>query len=171
MMKLQSMSDDVFRQLAEEENSCMISAIGLDMLSQEQTKGLAATASEEHSNVIRLAFGTLVSFRRRAMKLTLEELAEKARVELEELFCIEEDPNYVPEPRTVHNLGHQLKLPVPQLLVLSGNATSQNAQLDKAALKFAARSRAVEKLNSEQKDALNEFVKVLVDQAIGKKSL
>lgn len=171
MRKLQSMSDDVFRRRAEDENSCMISAIGLDMLSQEQSEGLAATAPEEHSNVIRLAFGTLVSFRRRALKMTLEELAEKARVELEELFCIEEDPTYVPEPRTVHNLGQQLKLPIAQLLVLSGNATSKNAQLSEAALKFAARSRAVEKLNSEQKDALNEFVKVLVDQAVEKKSL
>lgn len=169
-MKLQSMSDDVFRRLAEEENSCMISAIGLDILSEEK-EGTAVSAQEEHSNVVRLAFGTLVSFRRRALKMTLEELAEKARVELEELFSIEEDPTYVPEPRTVHNLGQQLKLPVPQLLVLSGNATSQNVQLSKAALKFAARSRAVEKLNSEQKDALNEFVKVLVDQAVGKKSL
>jgi hypothetical protein len=69
----------------------------------------------------------------------------------------------------VHNLGHELKLPVPQLLVLSGNARSQNVELNNAALKFAARSRAVEKLNREQTEALNEFVKVLVAEAVGKK--
>lgn len=169
MMRSPLMSDDVFRRRAEEENSCMISAIGLDILSQEEKEGVGATAQEEHPNVIRLAFGTLVSFRRRALKMSLEELAEKARVELEELFRIEEDAMYVPEPRTVHNLGHQLRLPVPQLLVLSGNATSKNVELSNAALKFAARSRAVEKLNREQTEALNEFVKVLVAEAVGKK--
>jgi len=169
MMRLPLMSDDVFRRRAEEENSCMISAIGLDILSQEEKEGVGVTAQEEHPNVIRLAFGTLVSFRRRALKMSLEELAEKARVELEELFRIEEDPMYVPEPRTVHNLGHQLRLPVPQLLVLSGNATSKNVELSNAALKFAARSRAVEKLNREQTEALNEFGKVVVAEAVGKK--
>lgn len=167
-MRLRYMSDELFRRRAEEENSCMISAIGLDVFEAE--KEGEGNAQEESSNVTRLAFGTLVSFRRRALKMSLEDLAEKARVELEELFRIEEDATYVPEPRTVHKLGQQLKLPVPQLLVLSGNATSKNDELNNAALKFAARSRAVEKLNREQTEALNEFVKVLVAEAVGKKS-
>ena len=168
-MKSLQMSDELFRRWAEDENSCMISAIGLDIVTQDERVEVGAKSQEEHTNVTRLAFGTLVSFRRRALKMSLEELAEKARVELEELFRIEEDATYVPEPRTVHNLGHELKLPVPQLLVLSGNATSQNVELNNAALKFAARSRAVEKLNREQTEALNEFVKVLVAEAVGKK--
>jgi hypothetical protein len=48
--------------------------------------------------------------------------------------------------------------------VLSGNARAANAELTEAAVRFAARSRAVEKLNQDQNDALNEFVKVLVEQ-------
>jgi hypothetical protein len=96
----------------------------------------------------------------------METLAEKAKVELDELVRIEEDTSYVPEARTVYQLANQLKLPIPQLLVLSGNATSANTKLTEAAVRFAARSRAVEKLNREQSDALNEFVKVLVEQTV-----
>jgi|SRR6266568_6285580 len=159
------MSDEVFRKRAMEEDGCMISAIGLEPLftKSEETSRHAAEPAKEP---IRFAFSTLISYRRRALRLTMEDLAEKARIELDELLRIEEDANYIPEPRTVHQLANHLKLPIPQLLVLSGNVTSANAELTEAAVRFAARSRAVEKLNREQSDALNEFVKVLIKQKV-----
>jgi len=164
-MRALRMSDELFRKRANEENGCMISAIGLRPLfgkRQELSHHGGAPAREP----VRFAFSTLISYRRRALRLTMETLAEKARVDLDELLRIEEDTDYVPEPRTVHQLATELKLPIPQLLVLSGNATTANAYLTEAAVRFAARSRAVEKLNREQSDALNEFVKVLIKEKV-----
>lgn len=164
-MKELRMSDEVFRKRAEEENGCIVSAIGLEPLFAKQ-KEASQQAAEPAREPVRLAFSTLISYRRRALRLTIESLAEKAKVDVDELLQIEEDTGYVPEARTVHQLANQLKLPIPQLLVLSGNARSANTELTEAAVRFAARSRAVEKLNREQSDALNEFVKVLVEQKL-----
>jgi transcriptional regulator with XRE-family HTH domain len=164
-MKELRMSDEVFRKRAEEEDGCIVSAIGLQPLFAKQ-KEASQQAGEPAREPVRLAFSTLISYRRRALRLTIESLAEKAKVEVDELLQIEEDTGYVPEARTVHQLANQLKLPIPQLLVLSGNARSANVELTEAAVRFAARSRAVEKLNREQSEALNEFVKVLVEQTL-----
>jgi len=158
-MKAVRMNDELFRKRAAEENGSMISAIGLKPLHSKR-----AEASHQAGEPVRFAFSTLICHRRRALRLTMEDLAQKAKVELDELLRIEEDSAYVPEPRTVHQLASHLKLPIPQLLVLSGNATSASTELTEAAVRFAARSRAVEKLNREENEALNEFVKVLVEQ-------
>jgi hypothetical protein len=167
-MKGFRMSDEVFRKWAEEENGCMVSAIGLAPLFTKRKQPGQHTV-EPVREPVRLAFSTLISYRRRALRWSIETLAERARVELDELVQIEADPDYVPDARTVHQLANQLELPIPQLLVLSGNATSANAELTEAAVRFAARSRAVEKLNREQNDALKEFVKVLLEQKLAAK--
>jgi len=153
------MSNELFLKRAAEEDGCMISAIGLKPLYAK-----TAEPAQQAGEPVRFAFRTLISYRRRALRLTMEDVAQKAKVELDELLEIEENASYVPEPRTVQKLAGLLKLPIEELLVLSGNATAANAVLTEAAVRFAARSRAVEKLNREQNDALNEFVKVLVDQ-------
>lgn len=154
------MSDELFLKRAAEEDGCMISAIGLQPLHHRKAEPVQMTGEPP----VRFAFSTLISYRRRALRMTMEDVAQKAKVELDELLQIEENSSYVPEVRTVHKLADLLKLPIPQLLVLSGNAKAASAELTEAAVRFAARSRAVEKLNPEQNDALNEFVKVLVEQ-------
>lgn len=153
------MSDELFLKRAAEEDGCMISAVGLQPLHAKKAESV-----QQLGEPIRFAFSTLISYRRRALRMTMEDVAQKAKVELDELLEIEENLSYVPEVRTVHRLADLLKLPIPQLLVLSGNAKAATAELTEAAVRFAARSRAVEKLNPEQSDALNEFVKVLVEQ-------
>lgn len=153
------MSDELFLKRAAEEDGCMISAVGLQPLHAKKAESV-----QQLGEPIRFAFSTLISYRRRALRMTMEDVAQKAKVELDELLEIEENSSYVPEVRTVHRLADLLKLPIPQLLVLSGNAKAATAELTEAAVRFAARSRAVEKLNPEQSDALNEFVKVLVEQ-------
>jgi HTH-type transcriptional regulator, competence development regulator len=158
-MKVMRMSDELFLKRAAEEDGCMISAVGLQPLHAKK-----AESGQQLGEPIRFAFSTLISYRRRALRMTMEDVAQKAKVELDELLEIEENLSYVPEVRTVHRLADLLKLPIPQLLVLSGNAKAATAELTEAAVRFAARSRAVEKLNPEQSNALNEFVKVLVEQ-------
>ena len=52
-----------------------------------------------------LAFGTLIEFMRRDRRLSVEQLASAARVEVAEIVKIEFDPKYVPHPRSVHQLA------------------------------------------------------------------
>src|SRR6266849_5580414 len=58
-----------------------------------------------------LAFGSLIRLSRRRERLSVEQLAEKARVELVEVLAIEQEHGYIPRPRTVHQLATFLKLP------------------------------------------------------------
>ena len=68
----------------------------------------------------RVALGRFVQLKRRNDNLTLEELAEKADVELAELMNIEHDPSYEPEPRTLYQLAGVFGVSQRRLMGLSG---------------------------------------------------
>lgn len=157
-MKLARMSDELFKQRALEENGCMVSVGGLAM-------HLAKVVTPTTEPAARGIFGTLISFQRRALHLSVEKLAAAVNVGLEELFRIEDDSTYKPDPATVRRLAQGLKLPASQLLALSGNTPGKDEKVYQAALKFAARIREAEKLNSHQAKALHDFVQALTDLA------
>jgi transcriptional regulator with XRE-family HTH domain len=116
-----------------------------------------------HDHVGKLAFSKLISLRRRSLKLTLIQLAEKAKVDLDELVEIENGQDVVPEPRTVCQLAQFLGLPEQKLLYLSGLVGSRDERVEKAAVRFAAQSESLEKLSSNEREALEEFVKLLAE--------
>ncbi len=149
------MTDEMFLKRATEEDGCAISAIGSRPL--QATRAAAAAVREP----IRIAFGTLINYRRREMCLTIEAVAQKADVNLDAILQIEENSSYLPEPDAVERLANVLQLPAAPMLVLSGNTPLTGTELAEAAVRFAVRSRAVEKLDPKQTDALNEFVTLL----------
>jgi HTH-type transcriptional regulator, competence development regulator len=106
-------------------------------------------------------FGRLINLRRRERGLTLEQLADTARIDLDELVGIEQVLGYTPEPRTVCQLAAVLKLPKNRLLQLSGCVEEQDEALTQQSVRFAARSDALEKLTREQKQALDEYIRYL----------
>jgi transcriptional regulator with XRE-family HTH domain len=112
----------------------------------------------------RLAFGRLVSFRRRDLGLTLEELAKKIKANLDELVRIEKDEAFVPEPRLIYDLAQALRLPGGRLMQLAGLAEARDIGVREAAVRFAARSESVNKLSKAEHEALEEFVKFLADK-------
>jgi len=124
---------------------------------------LAAIAeSNEHSpDDARLAFSTLVRLMRRRCAMSMEKLADYADVDLSEIFNIEHDFHYRPEPRTVHQLAQVFSLPVRRLMQLSGNMQAKDSELDHAAVHFAARSDSLEHLSSQEQAVLEEFVSYL----------
>jgi HTH-type transcriptional regulator, competence development regulator len=126
----------------------------------EETQPLAQTPAET-----RLALGSLVQLTRRKHRLTLEKLAEEARVDLAEVVSIERDPNFRPEPRTIYQLAKILNLPSRGLLQLSGNTMVKDQEFREQAVRFAARSGSVERLTSEEQRALEEYVAFLSEQA------
>lgn len=110
------------------------------------------------------AFGTLIEFMRRDRRLSVEQLASGARVEVAEIVKIEFDPKYIPHPRSVHQLARFFDLPQRALLKLSNVKTVHNLQLRDAAYRFAANSSKIAELSSEERVAMTEFVQFLGTQ-------
>ncbi len=158
-MKLPEMTDETFLRLAMEEDNCEIAAGSLRGVFPRKE----SQAAEAPVPVIRFAFGSLINFQRRRREWTIEQLATQAQIDLDEAVSIEEDPAYRPEPRSVYQLAKVLALPIKKLLVLSGNAELSSVKLETAAVRFAARSRAVEKLSDAETAALNEFIAALAE--------
>jgi HTH-type transcriptional regulator, competence development regulator len=109
----------------------------------------------------RSAFTRLLQLARRERNLTVEEFAEQANIDLEELVSIEHDENYTPTPRTVYQLAQFLELPERKLLALAGLLVAKDPGFNDAAVRFAARSEPVQKLTQEEHKALEEFVSFL----------
>src|SRR5437660_1005205 len=109
------------------------------------------------------AFVRLVQLARRERRLTLEQFAEKADVELVEMLKIETEEHYQPAIRTVHKIAAFVNVPEQKLMALAGLLQVQDAHFQNAALKFAARSAPVEKLSKEEHSDLEEIVKFLCE--------
>lgn len=124
--------------------------------------GLLPAAHAETQHV----FGRLIELARRQKSLTVEQLAEQADVDLAEIVEIETKLEMVPQVRTVFQLATVLDLPSGRLMEVAGLAKPR-PEISSAALKFAARSESTAKLTPEERDALEEFVKVLVEVSDG----
>ena len=114
---------------------------------------------------VNIAFGRFVRLMRRHRQLSLEKLAEDARVEITELVEIEEDARHRPDPRTVYQLAHHFQVPTPRLMQLAGLSERKDSQLVEHAIRFAARSEPVEKLNDVERAALEAFVVTLSERS------
>lgn len=162
-MKL-SLTKEWLTKRAEQEKTAETSAgfFNLSVLEGDQRKEEhgASVAQVQGDNPLP-AFGRLINLWRRKKGLRMDELANKARIDLIELIAIERDIHYIPEPRTVYLLAKILGLSSDRMLQLSGNTVVRDSTLGQEAIRFAARSESVEKLNGNEQRALEEFVKFL----------
>ncbi len=141
--------------------------VAAGMLARDPSPEEPATtrAATETDIETRFAFGSLVEAMRRKNGLTMERLAEKARVDVAEIRNIERDAHYRAEPRTVYQLASTFGLPNKALLQLSGNAIARDAGMHEHAMRFAARSgESVQNLSKEETRALEEFIAYLARQ-------
>jgi transcriptional regulator with XRE-family HTH domain len=111
-------------------------------------------------------FGQFVEFGRRRLRLTVEQLADRAAVDVEELVQIERGQCEAPSARTIHNLAQAFQLPTNALAEVAGLIQARNKRLDHAAYLFAARSEPTAMLNEAEEQAYQEFVKVIVESSI-----
>lgn len=150
-------SCDWLLRAADIEDSCRSVSVG----------GLAADLGLLTSAVSNLkpAFGRLIAYARRNQGLTVEKLAERADVDLAAIVEIETDDRAVPEVRTVDQLAQALQLPPDKLMELAGLATPK-PEISRAALKFAARSEPNAQLSETEREAYEEFVKVLAEESL-----
>lgn len=110
------------------------------------------------------AFGVLVRQLRRQKQWTVDELAQRARVDAEDLRQIERDPQYRPRPRVVHQLAAVFGMPERSLMKLSGATITQDNGFQEEAMRFAAKSDDLSKLSRDEQRALNDYVKYLIEQ-------
>jgi len=159
-MKSNSRASEAWlRRMADAEDRCKSVAVG--GLAHEL--GLIRPGAPEGPRV----FGRLIEFARRARGLSVEKLAEEADVDLAELVALERDEDVAPTPRTVYQLATVLQLDTGKLMVLAGLADVEDPALNQAALKFAARSEPTARLSKAEREAFDEFVKVLVERSDG----
>jgi len=119
------------------------------------------TTLESQDASTKSAFRRFLQLKRRERRLTLEQFAEKADIDLGELLQIEEGEAMMPRPRTIHNLAQFLNVSDTSLAALAGLVTVKDTQFTDATMRFAARSQPLQKLSKEEQDALEELVKVL----------
>jgi HTH-type transcriptional regulator, competence development regulator len=115
----------------------------------------------------RHAFARFVELSRRRQRLTVEQLSEKADVDVAELIAIEEADTVSPEPRTIYQLATVLNVPQQKLMELSGLSRTRDRRFQDATVRFAARSEPVADLSADEEELFQEYVKVLVDTSNG----
>lgn len=151
---------------AERDDKAEISAgvFSIDIFKSKQRPDQVASINAGVDEDPRPAFGKLINLWRRKKGLRMDQLAEKANIDLAELIEIERNIHYTPEPRTVYQLARTLGLSNERMLQLSGNVIARDQTLGQEAVRFAARSESVEKLNKDEQRALEEFVKFLSEK-------
>lgn len=109
---------------------------------------------------LRRGLGALIQMLRRRQRLSVEKLAENARIAASDLHRIEHDPKFDPSPRTIFQLEEYFDLDERTLVVLSG-AVHVDDTVREEAVRFAASSEAIQDLTREERKLLNQFVRFL----------
>jgi transcriptional regulator with XRE-family HTH domain len=126
---------------------------------QPESEGSSSLVMSADSK--RQSLGKFIELSRRRMRLSVEQFAQKADVDLAELLAIEKAEDIAPEPRTIYQLAGVLRISVEPLLELAGLVVQKSAGLTETAVRFAARSEPMDALTKEEEEALNWFVKEL----------
>ena len=116
------------------------------------------TAREPEQQEMREAFHRVVQMLRRSRGLTIEQLAEKTKIDRDELMALERNPAYRPSPLTLHRLSEFFEVPDRKLAVLAGAIREVPDDLRQQAARFAAQSDSFAKLTKEEQRLLDEFV-------------
>jgi transcriptional regulator with XRE-family HTH domain len=122
-----------------------------------------ASPNKERVQELHHAFGLFVRQLRLRENLTVESLAEKARVNPIHIESIECDITFRTPPRTVVNLARVFDIPASKMMVISGVADNYDDPITEEVLKFAAKSNGVSSLNQQEQEILSAFVKIVVE--------
>ena len=136
----------------------------LESLGMFLPDNLSAQDDEKVARLVQ-AFGVLVRQLRRHRQWTVDELARRARVDVDDLRLVERDPHFRPRPRLVHQLANVFDVPEHALMKLSGSTITRDVGFKEEAIRFAAKSDDMSKLSRDEQRALNEYVKYLAKQA------
>lgn len=156
---------DIFLEASEDELREAFAGTGedLDALADRGEAVVRSALAEVDTDAVEelhRCLGALVQMLRRHKRISIDELARVARVDVSELRRIELDPAFEPNPRTIFQLERYFDLPERSLVVLSG-AVHVDDDVREEAVRFAASSEHVSELTKEERKLLNQFVKFL----------
>jgi len=110
------------------------------------------------------ALAQLINIRRRIQGWTMEQLADKADVDLQDVVCLEKGIPVHLSVRTIHKLSGVLDLPHSGLLRLSGATVQRKDDFIEHALRFVARSQKETKTTRQEIKVFEEYVKFLAEE-------
>ena len=113
----------------------------------------------------RLVFGRFVNVARRQRRLSIEELPDRANIEVAELLNIEVDPHYEPDLHAVWSLSEVFGVPQSQLMELAGLAIAKESQWLDEVVRYAARSTPIEDLTPDEQHFHDAVVAALKAKA------
>jgi DNA-binding XRE family transcriptional regulator len=128
-----------------------------DLALRTHEGGLHSSAHESTGR----AFGMLVHLWRVDQGMTVEKLAQTARVDIDEIESIETEPEYTPEPQTVCSLAAMMSVPELKLLTLTGHVVQNDPDLVEHSQSFAANAKQWEHISKEQRVLLKQYIKYL----------
>jgi transcriptional regulator with XRE-family HTH domain len=139
-------------------------------LSEDKVNAVYGSQQQEQEGQIEdiesrlAALAKLVNIQRRIKGWSLEQLAEKADVDLQDVFCLEQGVSVHLSVRTIHKLSGALNLPHSGLLRLSGATVQRNDNFTDKALRFIARSQPESKPTRQEIKVFEEYVKFLAEE-------
>lgn len=151
------------RKMAELEDGCCVSAGGLPaqmgMLEPPRTDREQPVAFDAR----RVALARFVEFSRRKSRLSVEQFASRANLDVAEVLQVEDADAAAPEPRVIFTIACFLKADPRKLMELAGHVTPRDAKLQDEAMRFAAWSQGSEPLSQEEDRILGAFARVIVE--------
>lgn len=146
----------------------------LSMLSRiaealKQKMVVEMTAADPEVNALRYTFHVFVRLLRRQSGFTVEDLAEKADIDREEVEALERVNGYRPSPLTIHKLSRFYGIPEERMLMLAGAVREVSPDLSREASRFAAKAESFAKLTDEERQTLDEFIKFLKSEIADRK--
>lgn len=109
--------------------------------------------------------GKVVRFIREQRGLTVSDLASIASVDENDIKAIETEPGYTPSPRTIVYLADALNLSRDRLKKLVGFVVPKDKEAaNEAQMLFAAKSRNIETVSSEEFEAIRALVEALSEK-------
>jgi transcriptional regulator with XRE-family HTH domain len=131
-----------------------------DALRQKLT--VRMTAPDPETGPLRFAFHMVLQFKRRERGLSISTVAERADIDKDELWAMEQREACRPNPLTLHKLSRFYDIPERQMLVLAGAVSEVPDEFMEKASRFAAMStESFAKLSKDEKKVLDEFMRYL----------
>jgi transcriptional regulator with XRE-family HTH domain len=142
----------------------------LNRIARALNKSLAVGMKEKDPELEtrRFVFRAVVQGLRRERGLKVDELAQKTGIDRDEVIAIERNTDYKPTPLTLYKLSRFFEIPQENLAILAGAILDIPQAFRREASNFAAKSESFSKLTKEEKQILDDFVKVLRTENKGK---
>lgn len=106
-------------------------------------------------------FSILLKMLRLNSKLSVNDLASKLDLDVDEIIFLERQVGSRASPRTLVVLAKFYGIPAQVFLQLIGASKAKNDVIEEEMIRFAAESESFEKLTSREKKRLNRVVKVI----------